>query len=512
MSSQDAERRELVRAIELLGRNTRPARLLEFVGEKYFHGQQNQLTEFNIAAEVFGRSAASFDSGQDAVVRVEAHRLRKKLRDIYETGAGPHGLQISLPAGSYVPQFSSVAETRPASEVDDRVTPTNAAAVTAPTDPEVAGDAMAPHRVRKWAIRSLLAIGILGAVILGGLKLTASKVFQSSSSPQHPARSAPAAGAESANLTEIHLMAGYKGSEVIDNSGVHWTPDRFFAGGASWPSTGGFVRRTSRPFLFANWRNGEFSYDIPLQPGIYELRLFFVSALRVGDEKLIGFNVALAGKPLLTAFDVNIDGQGADVADEKVFRDISPDDDGFVRLKFTNQVGSPQLNALEIVPGIPHKQIPIRIITQPTSFVDHKGQRWRADDYFLNGFRTTDNPTVTGTDDPELFRAERYGHFSYAIPVDTRGRYTVILHFAEFYFGPQLQGGGGVGSRIFHVFCNGHPLLEDFDVYKEGGSRRVLTKTFTNIKPSAQGKINLTFEPVVNNATVSAIEVIDESN
>jgi hypothetical protein len=85
------------------------------------------------------------------------------------------------------------------------------------------------------------------------------------------------------------------------------------------------------------------------------------------------------------------------------------------------------------------------------------------------------------------------------------------LHFVEFYFGPQLPGGGGVGSRIFNVSCNGRTLLEDFDVYKEGGNMRVVTKTFANIKPSPQGKINLTFEPVINNATISGIEILDES-
>jgi hypothetical protein len=61
------------------------------------------------------------------------------------------------------------------------------------------------------------------------------------------------------------------------------------------------------------------------------------------------------------------------------------------------------------------------------------------------------------------------------------------------------------------VFCNGTTLLEDFDIYKEGGSLRVVTKTFSNIRPSAQGKINLTFEPVANNATISGIEILDES-
>ena len=92
-----------------------------------------------------------------------------------------------------------------------------------------------------------------------------------------------------------------------------------------------------------------------------------------------------------------------------------------------------------------------------------------------------------------------------------RGRYTVVLHFAEFYFGPHLPGGGGVGDRIFHVFCNGQTLLRDFDIYKEGGSLRVVTKKFSGIQPSPQGKIHLTFQPVANNATVSAIEILDES-
>jgi hypothetical protein len=87
----------------------------------------------------------------------------------------------------------------------------------------------------------------------------------------------------------------------------------------------------------------------------------------------------------------------------------------------------------------------------------------------------------------------------------------VILHFAEFYFGPQAPGSGGVGSRLFNVMCNGTMLLDHFDVFKETGSRHAIGKTFYHIRPTAQGKLNLTFEPVVNNATISGIEVLDES-
>ncbi|HEU4655709.1 MAG TPA: malectin, partial [Steroidobacteraceae bacterium] len=440
---------------------------------------------------------------QDAVVRVEAHRLRKKLREIYEKDRS--AIQISLPAGTYVPKFVLASEVQPAHLEPDR----------GAADAAGAGSLSAPGnlpRVERPTGRIVSAAAIIIvviAVVLGFVLNARSKHEPASSRVQSQAQ--PASAPTGNAIDELHLMAGYSGSEVIDSSGVRWTPDTYFDGGGPWPRNGGFVRATSRPFLFANWRSGQFGYDIPLQPGTYELRLFFISPFPAGEEKLASFGVTLNGQPLLSTFDVNISANGPDTADEKVFRDISPGADGYLRLRFSNEVTTPTLSGLEITRGESGKLQPIRIITQPNSFVDHKGQRWRADDYYINGIRGIDHRKVSGTEDPELFGAERYGHFSYVIPVDTRGRYTVVLHFAEFYFGPQLAGGGGPGSRVFHVFCNGQTLLQDFDIYKEAGSLRVVTKTFTGIKPSAQGKINLTFEPVVNNATISAIEVLDES-
>jgi hypothetical protein len=490
MNSRDAELQELERAVDLIGRSTRPGRLLEYLGAKYFQQQEEQLTEFNIATEVFGRSPKKFDATEDAVVRVEVHRLRKKLRDIYEKGSRKDGLQISLPAGTYAPKFTLAAEPHP--EV-------------AEPSPEPA----APRRIPAWA----WSIGILAllALLAASLIERPHESLSTSGAPASATKPSPPAAIASGALTELHVMSGYRGSDVIDSSGVRWTPDRYFVNGGTWSRDSGIVRGTSRPFLFANWRTGEFGYDIPLVPGSYELRLYAVSPNRAGDEKLGGFDIAVNGKSLLPSYDVSMSANGADVADELVFRDISPGGDGILRLWFSNRVSSPMVNGVEVVPGTPGKLKPIRIITQPTAFVDHKGQRWRADDYYTNGFPSTERRKVSGTEDPELFGAERFGHFSYAIPVDRRARYTVILHFAEFYYGPQLSGGGGAGSRVFHVFCNGQTLLRDFDIYKEAGSLRVVTKTFASIKPSAQGKINLTFEPVINNATVSGIEILDES-
>jgi hypothetical protein len=484
MTPTDVERQEWQRAIDLLGRSTRSGRLLDYLGARYFDPKQAPLTEFDIATVVFGRSEKTFDPTVDAVVRVEAHRLRKKLREIYEKDNRSQGLQISLPAGTYIPQFIGIPESKP--------------------EP-------AP-RPAKWAWSIVALAGIVG-IIAVYLVLERSTPGRSTATPEPatPEAQTSTPPPDGGPLTEVHILAGHGGAEVIDNAGVRWQPDRHYAGGGQWSRDAGFIGRTSRPFLFSNWRTGEFGYNFPMAPGSYELRLHFVSPQRVGDEKISTFNVALNGKPLLHAFDIIMSANGADLAEEQVFRDVTPGADGFVRLWFSNLGGSPLLNALELTPSTPGKLKPIRITMQSTSYVDHLGQHWRPDDYYLNGFRSTERRRVTGTNDPELFAAERFGHFSYAIPVDRRGRYTVVLHFAEFYYGPRLPGGGGEGSRIFHVFCNGQTLLRNFDIYKEAGSLRVLSKSFRNVEPSAQGKINLMFEPVINNATLSAIEILDET-
>jgi hypothetical protein len=489
MTSRDAERQELERALDQMGRSTRPARLLEFLGSKYFSQQEAQLTEFDIAREVFGRPVETFDPAADAVVRVEIHRLRKKLRDLYEKDARTEGVQISLPAGTYVPKFSVIESA------------------------QTAGAPPARSRARPlwaWVLGALAVAGVIAGFLYAGRDAPVSKAPATGAAATN-ASSEPAPPSLPGAIDELHIMAGNTGSEVIDSSGVRWTPDQYYAQGGTWNRQGGFLRGTSRQFLFKTWRTGEFGYSVPLKPGSYELRLFFASGQAMGEEKVQGFGVALNGQPLMRAYDIAMSANGVDVADEQVFRDVRPSADGSLKLWFTNETTSPTLNALEITPGTPGKLKPIRILTQRTSFVDHKGQRWRADDYYQNGFLSTERNKVQGTEDPELFNAERFGHFKYAIPVDRRGTYTVVLHFVEFYYGPQLPAGGGAGSRVFHVYCNGQTLLKDFDRYKESGSLRLVTKTFQHIQPSAYGKINLNFEPVVNNATLSGIEIIDEA-
>jgi len=111
-----------------------------------------------------------------------------------------------------------------------------------------------------------------------------------------------------------------------------------------------------------------------------------------------------------------------------------------------------------------------------------------------------------------MFQSERFGNFTYTIPV-AEGRYLVNLRFAENWFGAEKPGAGGVGSRIFDVYCNGAVLLRNFDISRTaGGSLRAIERSFHGITPNAQGKIELSFVPVVNYACINAIEIEDESN
>jgi hypothetical protein len=483
------ERRELEAVSAALGNSSRLLRLITYIGEKYFQGQADSLHEYDIATEVFGRSKDTFNAGEDAIVRVEAHRLRKRPVEYYEGEGKDHPIHISIPPGAYVPVF------------------THTPSVAAKGESE---KTFALPGKRRWFY--IVAFAVLAATIYSGYLFFRAHTAKGSTIGAGASNLPQAIPLSAGSYAQIPLrvLAGYGGKPQIDSAGNVWQPDEYFHYGAAEDRPDKVGAQTSDPMLFKHRRNGDFFYDIPLRPGVYELHLYFVAADPQSIE-LSTFSVDLNGDKVLSSIDVRSDALGANNADERIFRDVSPASNGILHLGFTSELSPATVNAIEILPGTPHRQLPIRLVTQPRGYTDHSGQFWHPDDYFLDGYSSKNTPQIKGTSDPDLFAAERYGHFTYAIPVDTRDRYTLILHFAEFYFGTGASGFGGEGSRVFRVLCNGNTLLDNFDIYKEAGSLEFLTKTFYHLKPSAQGKLNITFEPIQNHATVSGIEVLDEA-
>ena len=86
-------------------RSERLRDFLTFVVRETMAGRGDQLKEYTIAADVFRRTD-SYDPKSDALVRVEARRLRNKLKEYYAAEGRGARIVIELPKGSYKPVFT----------------------------------------------------------------------------------------------------------------------------------------------------------------------------------------------------------------------------------------------------------------------------------------------------------------------------------------------------------------------------------------------------------------------
>lgn len=81
-------------------------RFLEFSVEHAIRSPQDALKEIVIGNELYATSG-EFDPRLSAVVRVDATRLRNKLREYYDTEGSGDSFLIDLPKGTYTPVFRS---------------------------------------------------------------------------------------------------------------------------------------------------------------------------------------------------------------------------------------------------------------------------------------------------------------------------------------------------------------------------------------------------------------------
>lgn len=100
------KREELRRVLEskYFARAPKKTRFLEFVSEQAFLGNGDNLNEYLIGVEVYGRGPG-FNAQEDPIVRVQAHEIRRSLKQYYEEDGKNSLIRIDLPAGHYVPIF-----------------------------------------------------------------------------------------------------------------------------------------------------------------------------------------------------------------------------------------------------------------------------------------------------------------------------------------------------------------------------------------------------------------------
>ncbi|MEN7547767.1 malectin domain-containing carbohydrate-binding protein [Rapidithrix thailandica] len=139
------------------------------------------------------------------------------------------------------------------------------------------------------------------------------------------------------------------------------------------------------------------------------------------------------------------------------------------------------------------------------------GEEWVADQYYSGVDKTYSNIIdIQETNKDELYQTERWGDFSYNIPVPIAGEYRVVLHFAELYHGVENE--NGEGERVFNVEIeNGQATLSNFDILSETAPATALIKTFNNIQVS-DGILNISFNKLVNNPKLSGVEVYGDKS
>ena len=469
---------------------------MSYVVEEALAGRSDQIKERIVGINVFGREPA-YDTASDPVVRNAAIEVRKRLAQFYvESGQGS-GIQIDLQPGAYVPTFRCSVEAAP------------------PQFPQSPQPQSQPsgqrHRMVFVIVGSVLALLIAVGVVLHYRASDNSKLNQSPS-PQSAAMATSSSFSTgvATGPTAVRILPGdLQSGNYVDRFGNQWMPDRYFVGGTPGIGTTDFYFPPEDPELFRTMRKGNFTYDIPLERNhAYELRLYFVEPQYRYGNKVGGdgensriFNVLANGKVILNDFDI-IEDAGFASTTVRAFKDITAAQDGKLHLQFTALQSQALVNGIELLPEIEGKIPPIRLHAAPFYYTDKLGNRWSPDAFYVGGQLFSAGDPLTETADPDLFNVARLGNFYYAIPVPP-GRYSLTLYFAETWF-------HSPGKRVFDVSCNGVMLLHNLDIFQEAGYSRVLKETFHGLQPNGQGKLLISFSPVVNYASVRAIEVVED--
>lgn len=534
IASSAEEREALQRVLEsrLFQRAPNLSRILAYICEEHFKGNADKLKEYNIAVEALGRSA-EFDPQLDAIVRVDLHLLRKKLREYYREAGKHDPLQIVLNAGSYIPEFVPACEKEcMATAQNDTPTQNCPEEYTLPdialTQPNsstgvplhaASFDAFAKFPYCSQLKVCLAATGFAFLALLTSLLIfvilsihRAPSLLFIQKMPT-PARILPATvlkdlklGSSPDTLLDgIRIRCG-SSADYIDSAGLRWQGDRDFTGGTPYARPVQSIQRSTDPALYSYGRQGVFQYDIPVGSGSYEVHLLFAET-QPGVEDGVREVSYTVGLGQADSIDVVSDASGPRAATERVYANVRPGDNGKIHLNFwsTDSI----LNAIEILPDKNGKPQPVRISTLHHLYEDISGGHWLPDRYYLGG-RNVEHAFARNQDAPPLLTRERYGNFNYAIPVAKGYKYQLTLYMSEHYWGERYSGLGGPGSRIYTVRCNGDDLLKNFDLVAVQKESSAVAVRFRNLVPDASGKLILSFVPVVNYPLVNAFEIQPE--
>lgn len=133
---------------------------LRYIVRATLNGQGDELKERTIGVEIFAKNA-DYDTALDPIVRVTAGEVRKRIAQYYQEPGHERELRLSLPPGSYVPQFHFPGTEAP--PVEAEVAEESAAAETQAHVGEPAG--AGSHARRHWILAAAVTVVLVASAV-----------------------------------------------------------------------------------------------------------------------------------------------------------------------------------------------------------------------------------------------------------------------------------------------------------------------------------------------------------
>lgn len=150
--------------------------LLRYVVEKALSGKTEDLKERTLGIEVFHRTV-DYDTNADPVVRFSAGEVRRRIAQFYQENGSHSTVEIGMPLGTYVPQFSRVEPPEERASTPNGVVLTAAAELAANAkaeSPSVHFTTLAQdgsYRSRPFFQAGFLSGLFIGALVVAALSL-----------------------------------------------------------------------------------------------------------------------------------------------------------------------------------------------------------------------------------------------------------------------------------------------------------------------------------------------------
>ena len=281
------------------------------------------------------------------------------------------------------------------------------------------------------------------------------------------------------------------GSGYVDKAGVTYQADQYYNGGRAYSSSAGIAGTEDAP-LYQTERYGNFSYSIPLPNGNFTVVLRFAEIYWSAAGKRV-FDVYVEGTKVINSLDIF-----ARVGKNRAY-DVSLPvtvTDGRLDISFQAIADYGKVSAILVTQAIqPVGGVVFAVNSGGPQYTHSDGTVYLSDRYYSGGSTWSSTGAISGTTNDPLYQSERYGNFSYSIPLPN-GNYTVKLKFAEIYW-------SSAGRRIFDVIIGGTKVIRSLDIFARVGKNRVYDVSVPATVTGGILKIN--FVTIKDNAKISAI-------